>query len=332
MTPFTPPGPELFAGWDRNVPRLVGVSGGVDSITLLHLLREAGFDALTVCHCHHGLRGDEAGADEAFVREMAESLDYPFTVGRVDTREFAVRERLSLETAARTLRYRFFAEVARSAGCREVLLAHQADDQVETVLIHLFRGTGLRGLAGMEESTTREVDRISLTIRRPLLGVTRESLEKWAAARGISWREDSSNTDSFALRNRVRHRLLPAIEEVFGRDVRASVVRLSQIARLEEAASRETVERTLRGLEIANDGRVTLSVAGIRGLTEAERNRTLLAWLRKSEVPDCGYAEALATGALALRDGPPAKVNLPGGVHARRRAGALFLEFPELVA
>lgn len=304
--------------------RLVGVSGGLDSMALWHALRAAGYTGLVVVHVDHGLRGAESEADAAFVQAEAERLGTPCEIRRVDAAAHARARKLSIEAAARELRYAAFAEVAAARGCGEVFLAHHADDRVETVLMHLFRGTGSRGLAGMAEQSRRNVDGVELTLLRPLLGVFRETLEAYASAHRILWREDASNADGFALRNRIRHRLLPEIESVFGRDARPAILRAADLAALDEAWARGI----LGELPLSRCG-AGLDVAALRTRPEASRQRLLLAWLRASGVPDCGLDEVRRCGTVLLATGSPAKASLPGGHHVRRRGGTLFIEPPE---
>ncbi len=308
---------------DASRPALVAVSGGRDSMVLWHALRSAGYGDLVVVHVDHGLRGEESAADSDFVRAEADRLGTPCKVRRVGVADFAAEHRCSLETAARELRYRAIAAVARETGRTRVFLAHHADDQVETVLMRLFRGAGSRGLAGMGEETQRRVDGVGLTLLRPLLAVSREAIAAYAETHGVVWREDASNASAFALRNRIRHRLLPEIEAVFGREVRGAVLRAAGLAALDEA----WIAEALGELPRKGDGG-GLDVVALRSFPAARRNRLLLAWLRESGVPDCGLAEVERTTGVLLAEARPAKASLPGGHQVRRRAGTLFIEGP----
>ena len=312
----------LAERWDSARPHLVAVSGGIDSMVLWHLLKEAGFRKLIVVHVDHGLRGAESTADADLVAATAASLGDEVEIRQVAVAEEAKRQKQSLETMARELRYRAIASVARERDCPRVFLAHHADDRIETVLMHLFRGTGSRGIAGMSKESVRHVDGIDLTMIRPLLGVDRAAIEAYAAKQGLSWREDASNQSDFALRNRIRHRLLPEIEEVFGRGPREAILRAADLAALDEAWAAEM----LGDLPRRGNG---LEVAILRTFPEAKRNRLVLSWLRESGVPDCGFTEVSRVSSVLLSDGRPAKANLPGGFHIRRRSGVLFIEAPE---
>lgn len=298
---------------------LLAVSGGLDSMVLWHFLRANGWSELVVCHVNHGLRGAESDADEAFVQSCAEEAGTPFESTRVDVGGHAETAKISIEEAARELRYGFFAEVARRRDCRRVVLAHHADDQVETVLINFFRGSGPRGVSGMEPVSRREVNGLELGLIRPLLEVSRAELERYAGEHGVAFREDPSNADEGFLRNRVRHRLVPLLEEIFERDVRGAVLRSAEVARRLEAWAEENVGDPPR----RGDG---LDVAALRGMPEGRRDRLVLAWLREEGVPDCGFGEVERVVEVLESSGKPAKANLPGGRHVRRREGVLFLE------
>lgn len=311
----------LVERWDPVRPHLVAVSGGIDSMVLWHLLRSAGFGKLIVVHVDHRLRGAESTGDADFVAAAAAGSGDEVEIRHVAVEAEAKRQKQSLETMARTLRYRAIAAVARERVCPRVFLAHHADDRIETALMHLFRGTGSRGLAGMSGESVRRVDGIDLTLIRPLLGVERAAITAYAAKHGLSWREDASNQSDFALRNRIRHRLLPEIEAVFGRDPREAILRAADLAALDEAWATEM----LGDLPRRGNG---LEVAILRTFPEAKRNRLLLSWLRESGVPDCGFTEVTRVATVLLGDGRPAKANLPGGFHVRRRAGVIFIESP----
>ncbi len=195
----------LFAPGDTII---VALSGGADSTALLDLLsRLPGLSPrLVAAHLNHCLRGPESDRDEEFVRSLAEQYRIPLECRRVDVKEHSRRERLNLEDAGRRARIGFLSELRDSRQATAVALAHHADDQAETVLMRLLRGAGPGGLAGMPYRNGREYI-------RPLLGVTRAELAAYLAERGLAWREDESNQDTAFLRNRIRHDLLPLLEQ-----------------------------------------------------------------------------------------------------------------------
>ncbi len=195
---------------------VVGVSGGPDSVTLLlclsHLKAKLGIE-MVVAHYDHQLRKSEyRPADAAFVRSLSESLGLAFVYGGADVRAYAKQKRLSIEEAARELRYRFFAEEASRLGANVVAVGHTADDQVETVLMHLLRGSGTDGLTGMQPKAPVPVTGSNATVVRPLLAaVERSDTEHYCAEEGIKPRLDETNLSSDYLRNRIRHELLPEL-------------------------------------------------------------------------------------------------------------------------
>ena len=300
---------------------LVGVSGGRDSVALLDGLLAAGFSRLVVCHLDHGLRGRASAADARFVARLAGARDLPLETGRADVRALAKAAGCSLETAARDARYRFFADAAGRRRCRTVLLAHHADDQVETFLFNLLRGAGPAGLAGMARDSGRRVGRRTLRIVRPLLGVWRAEIDAYLLERGLEWREDATNADpAHATRNALRHEALPLLARVLGRDVRRALWRTADILGAEEAWLAET---------LAADGPpgAELAVAAVAAQPLARQRRVLRAWLAARGIGGVGYEEVERVRALLdVAAGGPAKVNLPGGRHARRRGGKLFVE------
>ncbi|HYB61202.1 MAG TPA: tRNA lysidine(34) synthetase TilS [Methylomirabilota bacterium] len=207
----------------------VGVSGGADSVALLRLLleiRESLGVRLIVLHFNHHIRGAESNSDEEFVRALATAHGLELVAGGADVPDAAQRNGWNLEDAARRLRYDFFDRTVRGGRAARVAVAHTADDQAETVLAHIFRGTGLTGLSGIYPETGSVV--------RPLLAVRRRELREYLAGLGQDWREDSSNQDASRFRARIRHGLLPMLEQEFQPVIVEQLCRLSSLARREE--------------------------------------------------------------------------------------------------
>lgn len=211
---------------------LVAVSGGVDSMVLLHLLmrlsRRHGW-CLAVAHFNHQLRGRSSDADERFVAQAAAALGLECHVGRGDVRALARRERLSIEQAARSLRHKFLARTAKRFKFPTIALAHHADDQVELFFIRLLRGAGGEGLAGMKWRNPSPED-ATVELIRPLLALSKRDLERFARQAKIAFREDNSNRSTDILRNRIRHRLLPQLRREFQPAIAAVVARVMDIA------------------------------------------------------------------------------------------------------
>jgi tRNA(Ile)-lysidine synthase len=196
---------------------LVAVSGGLDSMVLLHMLAGLAQEQrwqLAVAHLNHRLRGRCSDADQRLVERTARKLGLRCCGGSREVRELARQRKVSLEMAARESRHDFLARTARELGCAQIALAHHADDQVELFFLRLLRGAGSDGLAGMDWSSPSPADP-AITLIRPLLGSRKAELAEWARAAGIVFREDASNADPSMLRNRIRHRLLPLLRQEF---------------------------------------------------------------------------------------------------------------------
>ena len=234
---------------------LVAVSGGLDSTALLHalhLLSERQRLNLSIGHVNHGLRGDESEADETAVRGLGAALDRPVRVARVDPGALregrSSRERPTLQEAARTLRYRALAELAEQTGASRIATAHTADDQAETVLLRLMRGTSPDGLGGIPE---RSPDG---RIVRPLLRVSRDQIERFARARRLHWREDSSNRRVEYARNRLRRHWLPGLAGDFNPRLLRAIGGLAEAQREDSEWIATLVEREAAS-RFAMDGR-----------------------------------------------------------------------------
>ena len=194
---------------------LVAVSGGPDSVCLLHILDKLQKELtirLYVAHLNHQLRGAESEADAGYVSDLAHQLGIPAIIDRRDVKGHQAQQRLSLEEAAREVRYSFLAQVARSIGADRVAVGHTMDDHIETILMHLIRGTGTRGLRGLQPITVWQSGSNSLTIVRPLLAVSHQETEDYCHHHQLMPRLDVSNLSLSPLRNRIRHQLLPLLE------------------------------------------------------------------------------------------------------------------------
>jgi tRNA(Ile)-lysidine synthase len=234
----------------------VGVSGGADSVALLYLLAELRAQlgiGISILHFNHQLRGAEADEDERFVEALAAEFHLDFESGRADVAGEARRQGWNLEDAARRLRYQFFASASASRGLRSVAVAHTAEDQAETVLAHLLRGTGLAGLAGIYPVA-------GLTIR-PLLEAGREELREYLRGLGRAWREDSTNADTSRMRARIRHQLLPVLRRDFEPLSVTRLARLAGLAREEETFWRALEDERLRVLVTRDpSGNISLTI------------------------------------------------------------------------
>ena len=189
---------------------LVGVSGGMDSMCLLHLLYKNGY-SIVAAHFDHSLR-DNSSDDARFVQNMCDLWGIPFELKRMDVKKYCTENGQNIEEGARNLRYEFLFDTAKNKGASAVLVAHHADDQVETVLMHFIRGAGLSGLKGMKYTSYLEQFSKIIPIIRPLLDVSRKQIELYCEENQIPFIEDKTNTDVTFFRNRLRHELIPEME------------------------------------------------------------------------------------------------------------------------
>jgi tRNA(Ile)-lysidine synthase len=310
---------EILRRFPADQRYLIGVSGGRDSVALLHWLVREGYQRLLVCHLDHRLRGRSAAADARFVERLADDLGLVFVGAEKDVRLLARDSKQSIETAARAARYAFFAAVARRRRCRTIFLGHHADDLVETFLMNLFRGTGAEGSRSIQGVSVHAVGETELTVVRPLLGVWRAEIDEYVAGAKLRFREDASNATLESTRNRMRHQIIPFLEKEFGRGIRKAVWRAAAIAAEEDALLESLLPPELRARE-------TLPVAQLRSQPIAWQRRAIRSWLRAHAVADVGFDLIENIRRLLETDARSAKINLPGDRHARRRAGKLFLE------
>lgn len=302
-----------LVAYPRDHTYLVGVSGGLDSRVLLELLLQFGFSKLVLCHLDHNLRGSASREDMEFVERLAQRSQLPCFSRTIETWP----KNRSIETAARLARHRLFAEAAKQFKTNRIFLAHHADDQVETFLFNILRGTGSLGNAAIESETTLQVDEQSLLVMRPLLGVWKVELQEFAKRNRLRFREDATNAESRHTRNRIRNLLIPEVESILGRPVKRNLFRLSQVAREEEKLLEEVTPRIWE--------HESISVREIRAFPVALQRRVIHRWLNRLQIPDIGFEEIEAVRALVERE-KPAKTNLPQDHFCRRKEGRLFLE------
>lgn len=243
---------------------LVAVSGGPDSLALLQILMHLHY-AVCVAHVNHGLR-KEANFEEKFVREFCEEKHIPCFVKRLDLAE---HKGLSLEEAGRAERYAFFEEVAKQQGCSKIATAHHLNDQVETVLMNLFRGSGLSGLKGMEKKRGNVI--------HPLLEVTREEIETYCQVQGLTPRRDESNEEAIYTRNKIRLELIPYLEKEINSNVVQNVARMAQIVSEEERFLLDVTDRSYNEIVLEeSEFFVTLDVKQFNQLDVVIRKRIIL--------------------------------------------------------
>jgi tRNA(Ile)-lysidine synthase len=294
---------------------LVAVSGGPDSISLLHCLHLVSGDlgiSLRVAHVDHGLRGAEGELDAVYVEQEARALALPCTVLRVDVRAHAAREHLSLETAARAARYAALRSLASDLGADCLALGHTEDDQAETVLLHLLRGSGLDGLAAMRP---RRGD-----LARPLLGQSRAAITAFCEAMNLTPRHDATNDDHTIRRNAVRWDLLPALER-FNPRARVALARCAGTLAADADYLRVQAEQALVTVRIPCDvpGGTALSVDALAALPPALRNRVLrLVIERLWGEGSALFAQRLADLEALTRQRPGHGIDIGKGYRAER--------------
>jgi tRNA(Ile)-lysidine synthase len=298
---------------------LVGVSGGRDSVMLLHWLAASGYRKLIVCHLDHQLRGRASRDDGKFVQRLAARLHFEFEIDRTEVAALARDSKQSVETAGRTARYDFFARVARRRRCRTIFLGHHADDLVETFLLNLFRGVGPTGFGGIREISSRRISGTELQIVRPLLGVRREEIDAYVKAERLTFREDLTNATLGPARNRVRRRVIPYIEKQLGRKVGSTIWRAALIA----ADEAEWLEGLVDSEQSESE---QLDVAQVRAQPRALQRRTIQRWLQSRGIADLDFDLIERIRGLLDPDPTTAKTNLPRDRHVRRRAKKLFVE------
>ena len=298
----------------------VAVSGGPDSVALLHALRDVlGVRAFAVLHVNHCLRGSDSDSDEEFVRGLAASLDCKFHVRRCDLSPAAASGRGNLEQEGRRCRYRFFGEAVAAGTCVAVATGHTRSDQAETVLFRLLRGAAGAGLSGIWPVHERGV-------MRPMLDVTRAEVLEFLRRRGIPWREDASNASLDFARNRLRHRLLPELRRDWNPGVETALANTADWAVEEERYWRLRTADLRGGCVREEGGGLVLDIDAVRSLHVAEQRR-LIGSVVGSPVlgarsADFGHIEAVRALVLARRGS--GSVDLPG-VRAERSFGAVLL-------
>lgn len=305
---------------------LLGVSGGPDSVALLlglHELQQELSVVLCAAHVHHGWRGAEADGDAEFVRNLGRLLDVPTEVLPITAEHQAELSEKSKEEGARDVRYQLLSEAALRNHCEAIAVGHTADDQVETVLHHIVRGTGLAGLAGMP-AERQLTDSIRLV--RPLLGVTRADVLQSLADRQQSYRVDVTNADVNLTRNRVRHKLLPLLRDEFNPRVDEALLRLARQARETTQLLDELAQQTLDHVLLqATETECRLDASRLAERPDALIRQSLRRlWIQRQwPRQEMGQREWERLAALVRG---PGVIDLPGGVTASRRdAGPLVL-------
>jgi len=291
------------------------VSGGPDSVLMLEFLARMAGDVgfqLAVVHFNHHLRGAESNEDENFVRELAGRHGVPFFRGEARVAEEARKRRRNLEATARDFRYRFFLGLIRQSKLDKVATAHTLDDQAETVLLHILRGTGTRGLGGIHRSLQNRVV-------RPFLGMTRGEIEAEIARRNLPYRLDSTNLDTRFRRNKVRKELLPMIEREYNPEIKRLLSELAARAREDEAWLDQQARERAGAWRLREDGAEKISRAGLRNMPPTLARRALRHMLQgvAGSLAGATHRHIEALYRLALESQSGKALQLPRGLEAR---------------
>lgn len=321
----------LAASWPteqwRDLHVVIAVSGGADSVALLRAIcalkqRAAGAGRLQVAHFDHRLRS-ESSADAAWVAELCAQLQVPCAIGKSDMQAAAALRRDGLEATGRAARYEFLTRTAEQLGARFLVTAHTADDQVETVLHRLVRGTGIGGLAGIPR--TRSLTP-SVTLVRPLLGVGRKQVLEYLQWTGQSYRVDATNADPRFTRNRLRHELLPLLRCEFNSDVDAALLRLANQAAESQQLIFQQAQQLVQHAAVVAPGQVELDAKKLANEPPLLIRETCkLAWTAAGlPLQAMGYDQWQQLESLVVGGGA-ATLNLPGDLRAERSGSQITI-------
>ena len=307
---------------------LVAVSGGADSTAMLHVLMELSTEMalrLGVAHLDHGLRGQDAAADTEFVASLAAGYRLPFFAEKADTRAYARRQRLSLEEAGRKLRYRFLLRTADRYGYDRVAVGHHREDNAETILMGLLRGSGATGLGGIAAVRADG-------IVRPMIDLSRKEIRDYLTIRGLSFVSDATNSDIQLLRNRVRLELMPLLAADFNPNIVATLNRIGDILQQEDQwlddLSRKNFEDTL---ELREEGQLALSLARFNRMHAAARRRIIRLALAAvhGSLRRIGHVHVTAVLQLACKEIDCGPLHLPLGIRVRVTGDRLEILDPQ---
>ena len=297
---------------------IVGASGGIDSTALLLMLKtfekELGIK-LYAAHLNHMIRGKESNRDEAFTKKLAKKLAIPVIAESFDVPAFAKSKKLNLEDAARRVRYEFFDRAAARVGANKIAVAHTADDNIETFLMRLIRGTGLKGLEGIPPVRGR--------IIRPLIDIQRSELEAYLKNKGIKARLDSSNLDTDYLRNSVRHKLIPMLSG-YNKNIKEGLLRTIRSMRVDYSFIEEMARRSYESLKKKVGGAVTIDVGGLDSLHPSLKAGVMRLAIQdvKKDLVDVSYVNV--EDALKLTTKKSAGIDIAGAYIEVKRGRMTF--------
>lgn len=309
----------------KNIPAgsrlILAVSGGADSMALadgVAQLMGEGYCQGTVLHVEHGLRGEEALADAELVRSFCEERGLDFICEHVDVRGLASAGKLSKEEAARSLRYQVLDKYLTALQADFIVTAHHSDDQAETVLLKLLRGTGIEGLSGMQVRSGR--------LLRPLLHLSRSHLESYCQLRSLAFCHDSTNDDLAYTRNRIRRELLPYLEKAFNPSIKKALVQTAEILQEDDACLTLMAQEKFQALANCTEGEVSLNVRKWQELPAALRKRILRHAYFMAGGKELGYRHTEALDVLCLRRTSGKYLKLPQKMLGTYNHGSLKIQ------
>lgn len=314
---------------------VVGVSGGPDSMALLHLLLALNKDLdwnlrLHVAHLDHELRGQESKGDAGFVQAAADGLSIPCTIEKRNVKELADQESVGIEEIGRRERYAFFERVCLQTESKVVTLGHHANDNAETILHRILRGTGLRGLAGIPRTRSLSYDS-DIRVVRPLLRFTSAAIRAYLDDTGIAYREDKTNESTEPMRNRIRHVILPQLRAEVNPQVDDAIIRLGEQAQWLEEYLRETVQRTFETLIISRtDQSLTLNAQALARKSRIVQTEIVRLAYRSFGLGEQDLSFGHLTAVLELIGDPTSgkQAQLPGGMTIEKRYQHLVFSLP----
>jgi len=314
----------------QDVTVLIAVSGGADSVSLIQglvALKSGGIGKLHAAHLHHGLRGMDADQDAQFVEDLCRSLSITAHVGNADTKQLAINRGDGLEEAARTARYEFLRTTAEQIGARYIATAHTADDQIETILHRVIRGTSVAGLSGIPR--VRQLSP-AVSLIRPLLCFRRTEVDEYLTALGQTYRVDASNAESQYTRNRIRNELLPELKQCYNSNIDQAILRLGELAYSAQATVDRQVESLWQQAVADNNDDDSVRV-DIRSLADSDdfliRSLFVRIWReREWSRQSMGYEQWYKLARLAHTPHcAEGHLSLPGRVSAERRGNVVVL-------
>jgi len=310
---------------EKNDRVLVGVSGGPDSIALLHILwrlQEEYSLKIHVAHLNHMFRGSEAREDAEFVRKFCQRLQLPCTIEEENVPAFLAKSRMSAEEGARFLRYRFFARVAASIQASKIALGHQADDQAETILLNFLRGTGLKGLAGMRPKRDKYI--------RPLLGVTRAEIEEYLKVNNLPSRTDASNLEPVYTRNEIRLRLMPLLKTSYNPNLVNNLNQLAEILREEDDYLEEITNDNFQEYVKVGANELAISREILLKLPLALRRRLLRLMFQtlSGQTANLTFKTVAKMERFVEQASPDKNLGLPLEIVLKNKAGIIILSKP----